>query len=202
MAVNIHEAKTHFSKLIERVRAGEEIVIAKAGRPVAKLVPIEPKPKRRFPGSAKDKIWMAPDFDDYDAGTREALRVKVLLDTPVFLWWVMEDERLSGRARRLIGSGGNDVFLSAVSAWEIVAKAATGRLRLPESPERFIPSQLQENAFGVLPVQLAHALKVWDLPQVHRDPFDRLLVAQALAEELALVSGDPVLRRYPVKVVW
>lgn len=63
MAVNIHEAKTHFSKLIERVRAGEEITISKAGRPVAKLVPIQPKSVRRKPGSARGEVWMAPDFD-------------------------------------------------------------------------------------------------------------------------------------------
>ena len=92
--------------------------------------------------------------------------------------------------------------MSAVSAWEIAIKSALGRLTLAEDPQRFIPDQMTQNAFEPLPVQIRHALKVVDLPDIHRDPFDRLLVAQALTEELVLVSADAQLGRYPVRVIW
>lgn len=128
--------------------------------------------------------------------------MKLLLDTHTFLWGAAGDERLSRRAARAISDPRNDVLFSVVSAWEIVLKATAGKLNLPESPERYIPSRLEQMAFRPLPLALAHTLRLTDLPDIHRDPFDRLLVAQALVEELALVSGDPILRRYPVKVVW
>ncbi|MGH2572459.1 MAG: type II toxin-antitoxin system VapC family toxin [Actinomycetota bacterium] len=128
--------------------------------------------------------------------------MKLLLDTHAFLWWVADDERLSGRARRAIADPGNEVSFSAVSAWEIVVKAGLGRLGLPESAERFVPEHLEANGFSVLPLHLRHALRVARLPEIHRDPFDRLLVAQALAERLALVSGDEQIRRYRVRLVW
>lgn len=92
--------------------------------------------------------------------------------------------------------------MSAVTAWEIAIKSALGRLTLAEDPQRFIPEQMTQNAFEPLPVQIRHALKVVDLPNIHRDPFDRLLVAQALIEDLALVSGDAQLGHYPVRVIW
>lgn len=128
--------------------------------------------------------------------------MKLLLDTQAFLWSISAPERLGARARRAIQSGRNEVFVSAVSAWEIAIKSALGRLTLTEDPQRFIPEQMTQNAFEPLPVLIRHALKVLDLPDIHRGPFDRLLVAQALIEELALVSGDAQLGRYPVRVIW
>jgi PIN domain nuclease of toxin-antitoxin system len=128
--------------------------------------------------------------------------VRLLLDTHTFLWWIANDDRLSTRARKVIADGENDVLFSTVSAWEIVIKAGLGRLLLPEEPERFVPRQVEANAFSVLPLHLGHAFRVSALPDVDRDPFDRLLVAQAAVERLALVSGDRGLSRYPVKVVW
>lgn len=128
--------------------------------------------------------------------------MKLLLDTQAFLWSISAPERLGAHARRAIQSGRNEVFVSAVSAWEIAIKSALGRLTLAEDPQRFIPEQMTQNAFEPLPVLIRHALKVLDLPDIHRDPFDRLLVAQALIEELALVSGDAQLGRYPVRVIW
>lgn len=128
--------------------------------------------------------------------------MRLLLDTQAFLWSISAPERLGVRARRAIQSGRNEVFVSAVSAWEIAIKSALGRLTLAEDPQRLIPDQMTQNAFEPLPVQIRHALKVVDLPNIHKDPFDRLLVAQALIEELALVSGDAQLGRYPVRVIW
>ena len=102
----------------------------------------------------------------------------------------------------MIADGANEIYFSAASAWEIAIKSSLGRVTLPDEPEVFITAQLQENGFQVLPVQLHHALGVAALPAVHRDPFDRLLVAQARTEQLAVLSRDARLARYSVRVVW
>lgn len=128
--------------------------------------------------------------------------MRILLDTHAFLWWVTDSGELSGRARRLIADGRNEIFFSAASAWEIAIKSKLRRVTLPEDAERYIPEQLEQNAFQVLPVQLRHALRVAALPDLHRDPFDRLLVAQALSEELAILSKDPRLKGYSMRVFW
>ena len=128
--------------------------------------------------------------------------MRLLLDTHAFLWWVTDSDELSRRARRLIADGRNEVFFSAASAWEIVIKANLGRVSLPEDAERYIPAQLEQNAFEVLPVRLHHALHVASLSDVQRDPFDRLLVAQALTEKLAILSRDARLAAYSVRVLW
>ncbi len=128
--------------------------------------------------------------------------MRLLLDTHAFLWWITDDARLSDRARALIGDGGNEVFLSAASAWELAVKASLRRVEIAQPLERFVPDQLERNGFQALPVLLRHALGLPALPPLHRDPFDRMLVAQALAEELTLVSADREIRRYPVPVAW
>jgi PIN domain nuclease of toxin-antitoxin system len=128
--------------------------------------------------------------------------VRLLLDTHAFVWWITDDDRLSERAGEVIADGANDVYLSAASAWEIAIKAGLGRIRLPDDAWTFTPHQLERNAFQALPVHVAHAVAVITLPDVHRDPFDRMLVAQAMTEGLTIVSADPDLARYPVPVVW
>lgn len=128
--------------------------------------------------------------------------MKCLLDTHAFLWWITDSDRLSPRARQLIGDGENEIFFSAASGWEIAIKVGLGRLSLPEDLPSFISRQLAVNAFEVLPVHLGHALRVSLLPDHHRDPFDRLLVAQAQAEGLAILSADSQLKGYPIEVVW
>jgi len=128
--------------------------------------------------------------------------VKVLLDTHAFLWWTTDDARLSERARAAIADGRNEVFFSAASGWEIAIKAGLGRLEVPEDLEAFVTEQLSKNAFRMLPVHLGHALRVRALPGHHRDPFDRLLVAQSILEGLPILSADPQVAFYPVEVVW
>ncbi len=128
--------------------------------------------------------------------------MKVLLDTHTFLWWVTDSKQLSARARRVIADGTNEIFFSAASGWEIAIKARLGRVVLPETPDRFIPSQLDENGFQTIPVHLRHALREFALPELHNDPFDRILVAQAAVEGFVILSGDKQLAGYPVKVVW
>ena len=128
--------------------------------------------------------------------------MKLLLDTRTFLWWVTDDDRLSDRAGAAIADGSNEVFFSAASAWEIVIKAGLGRIKLPDDAWSFTPDQLERNAFQPLPVHVSHAVAVIALPDHHRDPFDRMLVAQAMTEGLTLVSSDDQLTRYPISVVW
>ena len=130
--------------------------------------------------------------------------MNVLLDTHVFLWWIEANPRLSPRAREIIADGDNAVFLSAASGWEIAIKARLGKLRLSENEvlDRFIFDQLQVNAFQALPIQLSHALHVYTLPPLHRDPFDRLLVTQSQLERMPLVTGDAQIARYAVQVIW
>ena len=128
--------------------------------------------------------------------------MRVLLDTHAFLWWISDDSRLSDRAKEIIGDGSNELYFSAASGWEISIKAGLGRLEVPEDLEPFIADQLSRNAIQALPIYLRHALHTRTLPDHHRDPFDRILVSQAVLEELPLLSADPLVSSYPVEVVW
>jgi PIN domain nuclease of toxin-antitoxin system len=127
--------------------------------------------------------------------------VNVLLDTSSFLWWVTGGTRLSDRARWAIEAPENRVFVSVASAWEIAIKAERGRLSLPMAAERYVPDLVRRFDFEVLDVRLAHALRAGALPIHHRDPFDRLLVAQAQLEDMPLVTADPAIGRYEVDVI-
>lgn len=128
--------------------------------------------------------------------------MKALLDTHAFLWWIIGDRRFSQAASKAIADGANEIFVSAASIWEIAIKARLGRLGIPDDPSRFIERQIVENAFRGLPIDAGHALRVWELPDHHQDPFDRMLVAQAQVEGLALISRDPLVARYDVEILW
>jgi PIN domain nuclease of toxin-antitoxin system len=128
--------------------------------------------------------------------------MRLLLDTHTFLWWVADDARLSARGRASIADRQNRCLVSVASCWEMAIKVSLGKLGLTVSVDRFIPEQLAANAFELLPLELGHAARVSVLPFHHRDPFDRLLVAQALIEGLAIVSADRIFRRYGVKRLW
>jgi len=124
----------------------------------------------------------------------------VLLDTRTFLWWVSDSPKLSRRARKAIAE--SRCLLSVASCWEIAIKASLGRLETPRPLERFLQQQLEMNAFELLPVALEHAAAVRDMPFHHRDPFDRLVAAQARHEEMPLVTVDTVFAKYGVKRIW
>ena len=126
----------------------------------------------------------------------------LLLDTHAFLWWAEDSPRLSKRARAAIGRPGDTCLLSLASCWEMAIKISLGRLKLSKSLDRFIAEQMAANGIQALAVQLPHAARVAVLPFHHRDPFDRLLAAQALVEDLSVVSADPVFRKYGVTRVW
>lgn len=128
--------------------------------------------------------------------------MKALLDTHAFIWWVTDDARLSSTAHGIIADESNVLFLSAASAWEIVIKVRLGKLNLPEPPETYIPSRLTMNRFESLPIQMVHALQVVNLPDFHRDPFDRIIIAQSQVEKMPIVTVDTKITQYPVNVIW
>lgn len=127
--------------------------------------------------------------------------MRLLLDSHAFLWWIEDDERLSEHAREAI-TYSEDIFLSTASSWEITIKVHLGKLDIGGDPQEVIPRELRKNNIDALPVKLAHSLGVFGLPDHHGDPFDRLLVAQAQAEKLVLVSTDPVISKYDVEMLW
>jgi PIN domain nuclease of toxin-antitoxin system len=128
--------------------------------------------------------------------------VQVLLDIHAFIWWNQNDPRLSPVARRCIDDDDNEVLLSVASAWEIAIKAALGKLQIPEPADRYVPSRLAHYHFNLLSITLEHALAVYHLPLLHRDPFDRLLVVQSQLEGLPLVTADAAITQYGVAAVW
>ncbi|MGQ0655442.1 MAG: type II toxin-antitoxin system VapC family toxin [Betaproteobacteria bacterium] len=125
-----------------------------------------------------------------------------MLDTCTFLWAVSEPERLSEEARQAITSAGNEAYLSAISAWEIAVKQARGGLELSEAAARYVPKYREALGLLELPLDEAAALQVARLPRAHKDPFDRMLVCQAIAHGLLLVTPDPLVAQYPVRILW
>ena len=126
--------------------------------------------------------------------------MKLLLDTRCWLWMQAAPEHFSTAARQLVNDNDNVLLLSPVSAWEIATKYALGRLTLPVAPEEYVPSRMKSSGVDALPLQHSHALQVAALPWHHRDPFDRLLVAQAQVEGLPILSADRQLEAYDVEV--
>ncbi len=128
--------------------------------------------------------------------------MRLLLDTCTFLWIVGGAKELSSRAREAFADPANEVFLSAASAWEIAVKHRLGKLPLPAALDEFVPAQRAAHGIEPLTVEEESALHVAKLPDLHRDPFDRMLVAQALVGGLVLVTPDDTIRRYPVRTLW
>ena len=127
--------------------------------------------------------------------------MKGLVDTHAFIWWYSDPSRLSAAALTFFQDPSSIVLLSVVSAWEILIKVQLGKMTL-NMPLRTILAQQQANGVQILPVTLDHVLAVESLPAVHKDPFDRLLIAQANTEGAVLVSADAIFAQYPVRVFW
>lgn len=125
--------------------------------------------------------------------------MSLLLDTHVFLWWIGDDAKLNATARAAIENPGNMVLVSAASVWEISIKASLGKIDI--HPDDVLPA-ISDSGFGELPIGAVHALRAGTLPPHHRDPFDRMLAAQALGEGLTLVSHDRQFQPYDVRVLW
>ena len=128
--------------------------------------------------------------------------MKALLDTHTFLWWISDAPKLSSLVREIISDGKNELFLSAASGWEIAIKASLGRIHIHGKLQSFISEQMITNAIQGLPIQISHALQVYNLPLYHRDPFDRILIAQSQLESLPILTNDSQFSQYQVKVIW
>lgn len=128
--------------------------------------------------------------------------MRLLLDTVAFLWIITDDPRVSARARELFVDAANEVYLSSVSAWEIALKHSLGRLPLPQPAHVYIPRQREKHGIESLPLDEESALHLARLPNLHADPFERMLICQALVHGLTLLSSDEHLAQYPVRVIW
>jgi len=128
--------------------------------------------------------------------------MRLLLDTCTFLWLISDDLKLSGKARSLFESPENEVFLSSVSFWEINVKYQLGKLPLPESPRHYIPKQREAHGIESLALGEADIMHLLVLPSVHKDPFDRMLICQAVEGNMTLLTPDPLIQDYPVKTAW
>jgi len=128
--------------------------------------------------------------------------VKLLLDTCTFLWIITDAPELSAKARELFIDPANEAFLSAVSTWEISVKHALGRLPLPKLPSRFIPTQREKHAIDPLPLEEETTLYLPALPEYHKDPFDRMLICQAMVHGMVILTPDDLITQYPVRSVW
>ncbi len=128
--------------------------------------------------------------------------MKALLDTHAFLWWVTNNPQLSSTVRYILSDRNNEIFLVQLQEVEIAIKAQLRKLELPELPEIYIAEQLEINSFQVLPIELRHTLQTYYLPNHHKDPFDRILVAQSQVENLPLLTRDANIAEYGVSVLW
>jgi len=128
--------------------------------------------------------------------------MKFLLDTSVFLWALAAPEKLNRRARDLLSNEREGLFLSAASSWEISVKFGLGKLELPEAPAKYIPKWMSNWGIHALDISHLHALAVGELPPHHQDPFDRMLIVQAVTEGMVLLTADRMFARYSVKTIW
>lgn len=128
--------------------------------------------------------------------------MKLLLDTCSFIWTVTGSSEISEGIRDQICDPANDVLLSSVSAWEITLKRRLGRLDLPDVPERFLPGVRQQHGIESLGLDEESTLYLSRLPDIHRDPFDRMLICQAIVHGLAIVTPDRLVSQYPVRTIW
>ncbi len=128
--------------------------------------------------------------------------MKYLLDTAVWLWSVGPTEKIERAGLEVLSSGTEEIYLSAASSWEIAIKAKLGKFELPESPGPYVRTRLAMQGIRSLPITQDHSLGVYDLPLHHSDPFDRLIIAQAIAERMTVLTADRAFEKYSVNVLW
>ena len=128
--------------------------------------------------------------------------MKILLDTCAFLWLTNDAKELSEQAKNLFQNMDNSVYLSSVSVWEIVVKNKLGKLPLPDAPEQFINEQCEKHFIENIPLDNKAIFHLTELPTYHRDPFDRMLICQAIESDLTLLTSDELIMQYPVKTAW
>ena len=126
--------------------------------------------------------------------------MKVLIDTHVFLWGLTQESRLPPKIRSLLPQ--SDLWISVAGVWEIITKTQVGKLALPSPVGPFLTAKLAANGVSVLHVTLDHVLRIDNMELHHRDPFDRILIAQSMEESLPIVTADPLFQKYPVELIW
>lgn len=127
--------------------------------------------------------------------------MRLLIDTQVLLWWMSMPAALNAAAIATLGDPNNAIYLSAASVWEVVIKHASGKLRLPSPPDEYVPTRLARENITSLAIETAHVLRLAHLPPHHRDPFDRIIIAQAQVEGLPIMTSDRLFDRYPVTIL-
>jgi len=128
--------------------------------------------------------------------------VKLLLDTHSFLWWIIDSEKLSFKVKTVLEDTGNELYLSSASVWEMAIKISIGKLILTEPLDVFIPAQLAANQIQELPIVNHHAMYVTQLPWHHKDPFDRMIIAQSLTDKMVVISKDSFFDAYSIQRIW
>ncbi|RPI75902.1 MAG: type II toxin-antitoxin system VapC family toxin [Desulfobacteraceae bacterium] len=128
--------------------------------------------------------------------------MQALLDTSSFLWFITDNEKISDNARTFLADLDNDLILSIASLWEMAIKISINKLVLMQPFAQLIPDQLQKNRIRLLPIETKHLSILLTLPFHHRDPFDRLIMSQAIAEEIPLIGSDAIFQKYNVKLIW
>lgn len=128
--------------------------------------------------------------------------MKYLLDTVVWLWSVGPTDKIGRVGLEILTNGAEDLYLSAASAWEVAIKTQLGKFTLAEPPGTYVPKRLSLQGIRSLPITQTHSLAVYDLPPHHCDPFDRLIIAQAIVEDLTILTADRAFGKYPVEIVW
>lgn len=129
--------------------------------------------------------------------------MKYLIDTHIFLNMLSNPENLSKKVQKIVEDENNMIFLSSVSGWEIIIKYQLGKLRLPDNPKEYILKQIEEYDIIVLDVKMEHSLYINELPDIHKDPFDRMLISQSRVENIPLISSDAKIRKYSmIKVIY
>lgn len=125
-----------------------------------------------------------------------------LLDTSVWLWSVSEPERIAKKGLEILQGGQEEIYLSAATSWEVSIKARSGKLNLPGRPDEYIASRTAQQGLRLLPITHLHTWRTNDLPLHHADPFDRLIIAQAILEKMTVLTSDRTFEKYPVEMIW
>lgn len=128
--------------------------------------------------------------------------MNLLIDTHALIWYYQTDPRMSPTGRASIEDPANSVLVSAASHWEAAIKISTGKLKLAEPFPDFVQHAITDNGFAILPIEPRHTAELIALPYHHRDPFDRVIVAQAIVEQMPIISVDPILDSYPIRRIW
>jgi PIN domain nuclease of toxin-antitoxin system len=128
--------------------------------------------------------------------------MQALLDTNAFLWFISGSDRLSNTARDYMADFNNDLLLSTASLWEIAIKTSLGKLELLSPFDQLFPSHLEKNSIDVLSIELDHIFAITNLEFHHRDPFDRLIIAQGITEQIPIITSDATFPKYPIEVIW